>query len=173
MLCQRCHKNRATVRYAEVVNGKVTDLHLCAECLAKQQENAGTGFEISAPATVAERPSRLVSRRRKTRLRRTCRCCGARLADVLDSGSAGCTTCYDVFSDDIEPMLVTIHGSIRHEGRILQVDDNRARMHADLRAKRALLRTALEAEEYEEAAALRDGIREMELELSALDTRQD
>ncbi len=47
MLCQRCHKNLSSVRFAEVVDGSVTDLQLCQDCLAKQLDSQGPGFQLS------------------------------------------------------------------------------------------------------------------------------
>jgi len=173
MLCQKCHKNLATARYAEVVDGKVTDVHLCAACLRKLQEEAGTGFELSGPTPTARFPARPPRPRRRSKVRRTCRSCGTELARVQDSAQVGCITCYDVFARDIEAMLTTLHGAVRHRGKAPHVDDARTRLRADLQDKRALLRMALETEDYEDAAALRDGIRRMELDLSTLESRQD
>ena len=50
MLCQKCHKNLASVRYAEVVDGKVNNLQLCQDCLSRQQDEVEIGFELSDPS---------------------------------------------------------------------------------------------------------------------------
>jgi protein-arginine kinase activator protein McsA len=64
-------------------------------------------------------------------------------------------------------MLTALHGNTQHAGKTSKMDDMRTRLRADLQTKRALLRSALETERYEEAAALRDGIRELETVLGA------
>jgi protein arginine kinase activator len=84
---------------------------------------------------------------------------------VLDSGRVGCTECYTAFAAEIEPMLNALHGSTTHRGKVSRVGDVRTRLRADLQTKRALLRSALETENYEEAAALRDDIRQLEMRL--------
>jgi len=87
------------------------------------------------------------------------------VAKVLDTGRVQCPACYEAFAGEIEPMLAGLHGGIEHRGKSPRVDDTRVRMSSDLQAKRALLRTAIEMERYEEAAALRDAIQRLEAEM--------
>ena len=167
MLCQKCHKNLASARYAEVVDGRVTDIHLCPECLSRQQDAATSGFELSGPVPAARATGRPQILRPRPKIPRTCKTCGARLLLVLESGKVGCAQCYDYFLADIEPMLTALHGATQHLGKTSKMGDMRTRLRADLQTKRALLRSALEMEQYEEAATLRDGIRELETVLGA------
>jgi len=167
MLCQRCHKNLATVRYAEVVDGKVSEQHMCAECMSRQQAEVASGFELSgaAPSPRTRPVATAVSDTVVTQ--RACRSCGIDLQDVLQSGRVGCSVCYDSFGDQLESILRGIHISLRHRGKAPNRDDARERMRADLQTKRALLRSALKVENYEEAARLRDEIRSIEEALRA------
>lgn len=167
MLCQKCHKNLATVRYAEVVDGKVSDLHLCQECLAVRQETPGAGFELSGPVPASKAAKTVPAERTRPKAPRSCPTCGTSVARVLDSGRVGCSECYRLFADDIEPILVGLHGDVVHSGKTPRMDDARVRLHADLQTKRTLLRSAIQAESYEEAASLRDDIRQLETILGA------
>lgn len=162
MLCQRCHKNLATVRYAEVIEGKVTDLHLCQDCLAKHREGVLTGFELSGSAPAPKRskavragPERLVGER-------GCKSCGIRLKEVLKSGRVGCSVCYESFAEQLTSLLRGIHTAMRHRGKVPHLDDARERVRVELKTRRALLRSALKMENYEEAAVLRDEIKDLE-----------
>jgi protein arginine kinase activator len=167
MLCQKCHKNLATVRYAEVVDGKVTDQHLCFECMSNHQKNASLGFELAGPPTAAHSKSaKAVDTADSARGQRTCPACGTRLSRVLEQGVVGCTQCYTSFSEDIQNTLEGLHRALQHKGKAPRTNDDRARMRAELQAKRALLRSMLRAERYEEAAALRDTIKNLESGLS-------
>lgn len=173
MICQKCHKRPGTIRYAEVVDGRVTDQFWCAECLAEQR-NAGEGFEISAVSPT--RPTRnaihgVVSR--AVRAQRACPDCDTSLQEVIDTNRVGCATCYDAFSDDLTELLIKLHGRATHTGKSAHLTDMRAQLRADLRAKRALLRSVLKAENYEEAASLRDEIRALETGLYASDSGAD
>jgi len=85
---------------------------------------------------------------------------------VLESSQAGCAKCYQEFREELSSSLAEFQAGLRHRGKMLRVDDDRERIRAELHAKRALLRTALKTENYEEAATLRDIIRELEMALT-------
>lgn len=173
MLCQKCHKNLATVRYAEVVDGQVTDRFLCETCMARYQQDAGTGFEFAGPPAATERPSAdlLVREAVKNQLR--CPTCGTLLSQLSDEGRVGCSTCYEKFGKQIDSILEGLHHSLYHKGKVPHLDDARARLRADLQTKRSLLRTMLGAERYEEAAQLRDEIRSIETGLYVSESGAD
>jgi protein arginine kinase activator len=161
MLCQRCHKNLATVRYAEVVDGNVSEQHLCADCMARQQADTATGFELSGSAPTP-RLRHVAAVSDTTMPQRSCRACGVELQEVIRSGRVGCSVCYESFRDQLESVLRGMHVALRHRGKVPHRDDAREQKRADLQTKRALLRSALKTEDYEEAANLRDTIRSLE-----------
>lgn len=167
MLCQMCHKNLSTVRFAEVVNGKVSDVHLCADCLAKHQENDTSGFGLASGAVPAVKNVTLTFD--SSVAQRSCGTCGAELAEVLQTGRVGCTVCYESFGDALEKLLREIHVSLVHRGKIPRQTDSRAQVRADLHKKRAMLRSSLKLENYEEAATLRDAIKSLEQTLGAME----
>ena len=172
MLCQNCHKNSATVRYAEVVDGEVSDVHLCRECLTLRQDGVSSGFEFSAP-------SPFLGTRKKETLQgsgevwQTCTACSTSLREVMDSGKVGCSVCYASFPAQLESLLEGIHTGLNHRGKVPRLDDTRTRVRAELQSKRSLLKTALGIENYEEAASLRDKIHELEVGLGASEAGVD
>lgn len=173
MLCQKCHKNLASVRYAEVVDGTVNDLHLCQDCLSKRQESGETGFELSEPAPFVSIGERSEDTTTMVSSTETCSSCSTDLSSIVETGAVGCSVCYDTFPAQLESLLEGIHVAIPHRGKVPQVDDARARVRTDLQAKRALLKTALGLENYEEAATLRDQIHSLELGLGASESGAD
>lgn len=166
MLCQKCHKNLASVRYAEVVDGKVTDLHLCQDCLAVRQENGGKGFEFSDPAPFTSE-QKSPSWAESAASSEACAACQSDLRSILETGRVGCSVCYETFPAQLESLLEGLHIALIHRGKVPRLDDARAQVRAELQSKRALLKTALSTENYEEAAILRDEIRVLEGGLSA------
>ena len=170
MLCQRCHKNLATMRYAEVVDGNVSEQHLCADCMARQEADGATGFELSGNAPTP-RKRHIAAASDTTMPQRSCRACGIELQDVIRSGRVGCGVCYESFRDQLESVLRGMHVALRHRGKVPHRDDAREQKRADLQNKRALLRSALKTENYEEAARLRDIIRSIEESLRADDAK--
>lgn len=173
MLCQKCHKSLATVRYAEVVDGRVTEQHLCPQCLAVHQQQSEPGFALPGAVPVTKRRGVRQTARETLRTRRVCPSCGMPMRQLLDDGKVGCITCYTAFGQQIESILEGLHVSLQHKGKIARYEDSRARLRADLQGKRALLRSVLRMEHYEEAAKLRDEIRELEMGLSTSEAGAD
>lgn len=166
MLCQKCHKSLATVRYAEVIDGKVTDLNVCPDCLSRLQ-TGGSGFELAGSAPTPKRLSSVREVQEASTPALVCRSCGTELQRVLRVNKLGCRLCYDTFSEAMEPVLRGLHGALRHRGKVPHVDDRREQVRAQLQTKRALLRSILKMERYEEAATLRDEIKVLESALGA------
>lgn len=166
MLCQKCHKNLASVRYAEVVDGKVTDLHLCQDCLTSRQESGEKGFEFSDPAPFTAEP-KSPSWTEGVASSESCTACQIDLRSILETGRVGCSVCYETFPAQLESLLEGLHISLIHRGKVPRRDDARAQVRAELQSKRAVLKTALSTESYEEAAVLRDEIKVLESGLSA------
>jgi protein arginine kinase activator len=166
MLCQKCHKSLATVRYAEVIDGKVTDLNVCPDCLSRLQHGA-SGFELAGSAPTPRRLPMSREAQEAVAPALVCRSCGTELQRVLRANRVGCRLCYDTFADALEPVLRGVHGAMRHRGKVPHVDDRREQVRAQLQTKRALLRSILKMEKYEEAATLRDEIKALEEALGA------
>ena len=170
MLCQKCHKNLATLRYAEVVGGKVSELQLCPDCLKRMQEETTSGFELSGVQAaktknkaVAEPPAE------PKMLNRVCRVCGADLKEAIQQNRVGCSACYEALGDSLEQVLRGFHVGMRHRGKEPHVSDSRKIARSELHSLRALLRSTLKSENYEEAAKLRDRIRLLEVAMSGRD----
>ncbi len=173
MLCQKCHKNPATARYAEVIDGNVTHLQVCSACLALYQEGDGTGFELGGAAPAPQFAAAPVSRREAPELKVSCRGCGRNLKTILETAAVGCAGCYQTFSAHLEALLEGLHVALNHQGKVPHVDDDQVRVRAELQAKRSLLRTALGTENYEAAATLRDEIQMLELNLRGAGASHD
>ena len=167
MLCQKCHKNLATMRYAEVVSGKVSELQLCPDCMTRLQDEAASGFELSgvAAAKSKQKPAADTPAEPKV-LNRVCRTCGADLKEAIQLNRVGCSACYEALGDSLEQVLRGFHVGQRHRGKEPHVSDSRKIARSELHSLRALLRSSLKSENYEEAAKLRDRIRTLETSMS-------
>ncbi len=173
MICPRCKKRMATVRYTEVVDGEAVEHHLCDECLSAMQANASAGFEYASVLPANKRPPVAEVVQEAVVGGKSCPTCGTALETVLSQGRVGCGTCYSTFGHQVEAILEGLHRALQHKGKVPHFDDARAKLRADLQTKRTLLRTMLRAEKYEEAAALRDEIRSLEVGLSASESGAD
>jgi len=177
MLCTKCQKNPATVHIQQfLLNGQKSELRICQECAFKmsainlnnpeafmQFENVFKGFLeqmnsqffTANPGAPSPEPI-LVS----------CKQCGMTYDEFKKTGKLGCETCYTSFSKEVKSLLKSVQGSTRHEGkypRRLGSDIMQKRQTNDLRVE---LKKAINEENYEEAARLRDEIRAIEASTS-------
>ena len=86
---------------------------------------------------------------------RVCPKCGMRESEVTKTGKVGCAQCYKTFQDILEPYVHRIHGNTIHTGR-------RPSRNRKLDELRLALKKAVETQEFERAAQLRDQIKELE-----------
>ena len=167
MLCQKCGKNNATSHLHTVVNGVVNDSYLCSECAAKLQ--TGSFGENSIYNMLSsffdQSPLEAVSTER-------CECCGATLREISKTGKVGCGNCSKVFGTELAPTLIRIHGRTSHIGKrpdgvseAAVVSEGDVKVHKSdgkIEKLRAELKAAIESEQYERAAEIRDEIKGLE-----------
>ena len=159
MKCQSC-ENPATVHLTDIVNGKKKVLHLCKPCAEKQQLLSQK--ELNFPAIVQALIGQHVGALSDELARLTCPVCGIKYMEFRHEGRLGCPHDYEAFRVGLEPLLQRIHRSGRHKGKSPRKLHQRPVRQAELLALRGRLRAAVEAENYEEAAHLRDLIRQKE-----------
>ena len=166
MICQSCGKNNATTHIKTTVNGKMTELYLCPECAREQGythlfEDWGFNSLVSG-LMGGTAPQRQVPR---------CPSCGASFEEISRSGKMGCAACYNAFRKELAPIIQRVHGTTRHKGKVpggsaLRVADPNQKLVAVETTladeKKRLLQKAIEAQDFEQAAVLRDEIRDLE-----------
>ncbi len=173
MICERCHKRMATLKYTEVVKGNARLRNICAECMGQLGEDPSLGFELTgAPAArIPVQGSGHFPAEELMKDQRECRGCGMPLDQAVTTGRVGCADCYTSFRDPLDAVIRAIHFSPEHRGKAPRSagseGDTRTQFREELRTKRALLRSALKLENFEEAAVLRDAIQGLETQLSA------
>lgn len=152
MKCQSCPKI-ATYHITEVLqDDRYEEFHLCEEC-AKRYLSAPTA-PASAVAVSADDVTDLGAKQ--------CSACGLKFVEFRNSGRLGCAHDYDSFAEEIVPLLENIHGDARHVGKKpRRLPRAKAALH-ELAALRRQLQTAINKELYEEAAKLRDRLKELE-----------
>jgi protein arginine kinase activator len=166
MTCEQCHEREAVIHLTQIVNEQVTTLHLCERCAAeKGVESPGalpkTPLGTFLAAMGQESPNQVASPRAGD----TCARCGGSLQDFRESGRLGCPECYRTFEAPLRDLLRRLHGSTHHVGeryadRDVPAPTTAAKPHAaELREQ---LRLAVETENFELAAELRDQLRVLE-----------
>jgi protein arginine kinase activator len=160
MKCQSC-SSPATVHLADIAaNGQKRELHLCQACAEKQQLIKKE--EINLPVILQTLIGTHVGAQADELARLTCPACGIKYMEFRGEGRLGCPQDYDIFRIGLEPLLRRIHRKIRHTGKIPRRRPKSTPVHAELLEMRKQLRAAVEAEQFEEAARVRDLIRQKE-----------
>ena len=159
MKCQSCEQS-ATVHLTEIVNGKKKEKHFCQDCaqkleLMKQQE-------LNLTAILQSVIGQHVGGQTDELARLTCPSCGIKYMEFKAAGRCGCPQDYQVFREPLLPLLERIHRGNRHVGKVPPHALKHAARQAELRDLRQKLRGAVEREAYEEAALLRDQIKQKE-----------
>ena len=160
MLCEKCGKNNATTHIRTVVNGVVNEKHLCAHCAAGENYGDIKGNNLSQMLssmfgdTLTVTPKSQVTR---------CSCCGSTFADIAKNGKCGCPECYTTFYEQLLPYLKRVHGSTKHIGKTPEpvpiATNEKVDTIEDLRLK---LNQLVSEEKYEQAAIIRDQIKQLE-----------
>lgn len=170
MLCDKCKKNTATYHYKQNVNGQVTELHLCPACAAESTHGAFSSMDslggISSLLTGALREA-------VAPVRRVCPVCGTSSADIAKSGCAGCPACYQTFAAMFAPYIAKLHGHVTHRGRIplaaQKPEDPAETRRRQMEQLKKELDEAIQYEQFEQAAVLRDRINALKQEEKAPD----
>ncbi len=158
--CQVCKKNIATVHLTEILKGKKREIHLCEECAGKKGVAFKSGFSIQdllsglAGSAAAQEMAKMQQIK--------CPICGLSYLDFRQHGRLGCATDYTVFKEGLIPLLEKIHGSTEHLGKIPAKSGEAHQAGRELLELRQELKQAVDREDYEKAAALRDRIRTLE-----------
>ena len=160
MLCDICSKNQATVHLTEVIGGQVTEVHLCEECArekgAQMEQHFGLADLLAGLADLGKEFETGVEKEIK------CSRCGLSYKDFKRTGRLGCSACYTVFKGRLAPLLKRIHGSSQHLGKAPIKTKKKVKAKAELQELKNDLQRAIQLEEFEQAAKLRDKIRELE-----------
>jgi len=180
MKCEICHKRDATTAYTHIVDDIKKTLLLCVSCIPEgkgsgEHDASSVGSAIAEDQVGKEVPT-LIKKAKvefataspaEGAAAEECVGCGMTYEQFKKAGRLGCHRCYEAFSLQLERLLKRIHGADKHcgKGRIelreMIVSED------DLNQLEQELKEAVEREDFERAAQVRDQIRSMELDMDA------
>ena len=166
MECDFC-KQKATVFLTQLVDGQMTKMCLCESCAREKGVTDPTGFALADLLLAGGMPAQAPAA--GTSPGRACPDCGFTLADLKRVRRFGCATCYRTFRDEVDSMLRGMHLGRRHVGKVPRGQMERHQRNQRLEQLRVRLDHAIASENYEEAAGLRDEIRDIEASCAVTD----
>lgn len=183
MICQECNQRDATVHFTKILNNNKQEFHLCETCarekgdvMMKSFGNSGFGTSpFGEPAfsfhnllggllgfEQAHNPMNKGIQGQPAGPHR-CSTCGLSYPQFAQLGRFGCSDCYTHFAPQLEPLLRRIHGGATvHTGKVPQRAGGLIKVKKQIEQLRQELQMKIQQEQFEEAATLRDQIREME-----------
>ena len=156
-------KNPAVVHLTQVVNNKISTHHLCEACAAEKGINTTKPTSSFALSDFLAQLGEAGQSPGGEEALGACEFCGLTFAGFKESGRLGCSHCYSSFEKGLRRLLVRIHGASQHVGKVyLPPNPTATDLEKRLDALRRRLNRAVESEDFERAAVLRDQIRALE-----------
>ena len=155
MKCHQCDK-QATVHLTQILNGQMHKMDLCESCAQAKgvtnPENLSIGSLMENTSDVPEGVHSPM----------TCESCGTTHSEFKKGGRLGCEACYHVFRPVLDPLLEGMHAGCKHLGKIPAGSKSRVKFEQSISQLQTELQAAIEQENYEEAARIRDQLKELE-----------
>lgn len=158
MLCQFCKKNEATIHFTNVVGNSVEKIHICPACADEKgfdylkKSNFEKGDLLAGLMNLASGQGPGAGPKKR------CESCGRSYSDFRKTGKLGCAHCYEVFREELEQVLTSIHGDTSHRGKTPERYGPRIDLTRRIHELQKELQKVIELEQYERAAEIRDEI---------------
>ncbi|MDP8258778.1 MAG: UvrB/UvrC motif-containing protein [Candidatus Aadella gelida] len=163
MKCDMCSSEEASVHLTEVVNDKVTKLHLCEKCAKEKSNEMQSHFGLTDLLSgLMDLGSPIEGGALEESLTVKCPACSMTFYDFRKTGRFGCGKCYDTFGKQLSELLRKIHGSDRHVGKRPFQKETRPKEKPDLQRLRDELNELVKNEEFEKAVIVRDRIKDLD-----------
>jgi protein arginine kinase activator len=171
MLCSICKQKEATLFYSNIVEGKKQDVNLCDDCAKAKGISKDFGLDEAIGFSLADQ---LLGLGASQEIGQTtggvqikCPRCGYSQEDFKKSGRLGCPDCYKVFAEGLESLLKTMHKGTKHIGKVPEALRHSRDLSDRLKTLQRRLAKAVEEEDFELAAKLRDEIKQTSAKLSS------
>ena len=160
MICNICGAQEATIHLTEIINNQMMEIHLCETCAQEK----GTDFKTHF--AVGDLLGGLADLQQFTKTGKqpsgSCDSCGLTYEEFGRTGRLGCAECYEAFSKFLLPLIKRVQHASQHVGKRPSRLTAPQRAPQDLKELQNRLLRSVQHEEFEEAARIRDQIRQLE-----------
>jgi protein arginine kinase activator len=161
MKCEICGLKDAVIHIRQIQKDLVHELHICEECAQEK----GLMREEDSELPIANLLSGLLEGKDLTgaaEVKEACTHCGMKASEFRKQGKLGCPECVHAFEKDVRAIVSQMAARPRHTGKAPHASAGEQAATVKSDGLREELRGAVEREEYELAAQLRDRLREMD-----------
>src|ERR1700722_9980758 len=159
MLCCVCKEKEATVHLTQIAGDKMQKVDLCEDCAKHKGVNDPAGFSLADLLLGLGASHELEQAAGGAEVK--CPKCGFTQVDFKKAGRLGCAECYTTFAEGLESLLKTMHKGTKHAGKVPQALLQSRDQAERLKVLRKKLDKAVEDENFEQAALLRDEIKQL------------
>lgn len=158
MVCQLCLKKAAQFHIPRIINNEILHVHLCKDCAQKKSSHDISNGLDDKLHFLLEGLLQSKETKKGSAHELKCDVCKTTLKELLKDKILGCPQCYEVFSGIIAK-------ETKKTGTIYtrQIVSEEHVKHVDRLKKE--LKKAVEIEDFEQAAELRDKIQNIEKEV--------
>jgi protein arginine kinase activator len=161
MRCDSCGKSDAVIQLTQVENNEMRVLHLCESCASER------GVETDTPKVnepLADFLAQIGKGVAEGTAKGRCPACGLTAAQLRQTGRLGCGVCYTHYDEHLRSLLRRLHGGTKHVGKmVLPADPDDTDRTARILSLRRSLQKAVDAEDFEHAASLRDQLKKLDI----------
>jgi len=161
MLCTICKEKPATVHLTQIVGDKMQKLDLCEDCAKTKGINDPTSFGLADLDLVLGLGASQQLEQAAGGVELKCPRCGFTQTDFKKSGRLGCPECYKTFAEGLEGLLKTMHKGTHHAGKVPEALRASREQTDRLKLLQKKLDKAIKDEDFEQAAQLRDEIKQI------------
>jgi protein arginine kinase activator len=170
-ICQGCGEQEASIRFTEVSREGRSSLELCQRCAVERGAVLSAGdAEMADTRQIWKRVMLEFSQSQPDRSDSglACPACRLEFADFERESRLGCPQCYQTFMGDMTRLLKDYHGDSLHRGKVPYDIGRRIDLRRKILNVKESIHLAVRDERFEEAARLRDEVRDLEIELRRL-----
>lgn len=156
--CDKCGKPATQLIWLEI-NGERTEQHLCAECARVER-----GLDEFVEPMIGEFFDFPVAFARKKPSKRVLSCpiCGYTSKEFLATGKLNCPECYKYLSEVVEPAIKNFYADKPAPIEKVVLKSSRIPKASEVDSLKERLKIAVAEERYEDAAALKRQIENIE-----------
>jgi protein arginine kinase activator len=161
VMCDACGEERAVIHLTEMVDGEPVQKHLCQNCYQNEDDMP----QLSSSDVFSEL-IQAVAPELQELSSETCPECGTNYLEFRQTMKLGCPHDYDVFADALDQLLERIHGATEHVGKMPKARHSQEELterekQTRIEVLQRQMQRAVQNEDYEQAAELRDQIEEL------------
>lgn len=164
----------AKIHVTQIRDGKKSSIHICPECA---QEKGVAGPAINTTFSIEQ----IVNQLGKANLpdlpvameQKTCKSCGLTYNAFKESGRLGCASCYDMFAEELEPLLLKVQKELRYTGKYPAEGNDIVQKKREIAELKRQLKISVDQEDFYKAAELRDRISELGKQLLQLEQQTE